>query len=331
MLMHFVAGLIGGVLLLLAGVSMMSSGLKRLGTERLKATLDALAGSVPRAVLASTVLTALCQSSSAVTVLAVGLVDSGAMSLTQAVGVVYGANIGTTVTAHIMTLNIGEYALPVLFTGILLRVVPGGERVRHLGETLAGVGFMFTGLGLLNSGVPLLETHPVYRQILITLGRAPLSSVLAGMLGTMLVHSSSATVGMSIVLARAGLIDLGGAICLMLGDNIGTCITAQIASVGRGASARRTAWSHTLYNVLGVALVLIVLPAFISLARATSADIARQVANSHTLFNLLSALIFVPLTPHYVKLIEMLVPERPKRLCARRRRDHPRPPSFPAT
>lgn len=305
-------GLIGGVALLMYGVESMGDALERAAGDMMRKVLSVLTGTVWRAFVVGTVLTALVQSSTAVTVMTVGFVNARLMSLGQAVGVIYGANIGTTITAQLMAFKLTDYALFILGAGFWFSFFARSERWRNIGRAVMGIGMMFLGMRMLQSGVPLVQNSPVARDLIIRYGNNPLSAVIIGLLATMCVASSATTVGLTMVLAKAGLIGIKGAIGLMLGDNIGTCITAQLASIGTSTAARRTAWAHTLYNVAGVMLALLVLPAFAGMVAATSPDIERQIANSHTLFNVLSAALFLPISRWYVRFLEWLVPE-PKR------------------
>jgi phosphate:Na+ symporter len=312
---ELIFGLIGGTALLMYGVDMMGEGLERVSGPMMKKVLAALTGKVWKAFLAGTILTALVQSSTAITVLSVGFVNAGLMTLRQAVGIIYGANIGTTITAQLMAFSfkLTDIALVVIGIGFVIQFFAKTRRQKDLGQAVMGFGIMFLGLKILNSGVPIIKESPTTRFFFEHYANQPLFAVVIGMVATMLVHSSSATVGLTMVLATAGLINLNGAIGLMLGDNIGTCITAQLASLQAGTSARRTAWAHTLYNIIGVLLAGLVFSLFKDLIAATSPNIAQQVANSHTIFNVLSAVIFLPLTNHYVKFLEWIVPEREKR------------------
>lgn len=305
-------GLIGGVALLMYGVESMGDALERAAGDMMRRILSVLTGTVWRAFVVGTVLTALVQSSTAVTVMTVGFVNARLMSLAQAVGVIYGANIGTTITAQLMAFKLTDYALFILGAGFWFSFFARSERWRNIGRAVMGMGMMFLGMKMLQSGVPLVQNSPVARDLIIRYGNNPFSAVIIGLVATMCVASSATTVGLTMVLAKAGLLGIKGAIGLMLGDNIGTCITAQLASIGTSTAARRTAWAHTLYNVAGVIVALLVLPAFADMVAATSADIERQIANSHTLFNVLSAALFLPISRWYVRFLEWLVPE-PKR------------------
>lgn len=305
----FITGVLGGAALIMFGVEVMGGALERLAGEGLRRALAALTGTVGRAFVAGTGLTALVQNSTAVTVLTVGFVHAGLLPLASAVGIVYGANLGTTATAQLMAFEITDYALLLVAVGFLLRSAAGRRPEGEAGLAVLGLGIAFLGLKVLHGGVGFIRDSETTRQVFLRMSGSPIGAILAGMVATMLVHSSSATIGLAMVLARAGMIDLTAAIALMLGDNIGTCITAQIASLGRSAGARRTAWAHTLFNISTVLMAVVLLPALVSVVKVSAPEIGRQIANAHTLFNLLGALVFLPLTGRFVKLLIWLVPE----------------------
>ena len=264
-------------------------------------------------VITGTLITALVQSSAAVTVITVGFVNSGLMELYQAIGIIYGANIGTTITAQLMSINLTRYAIPILFAGLLIRVFARKRTIRSMGMAITGLGLLFLGINILHSGVPMLRESPIAFNIFSKYGENPYIGLVIGLIATMMVQSSSATVGLTIVLFNTGLISLEGAIGLTLGDNIGNCISAQLASLGASLPARQTAWAHTIYNVFGTLIALILLSPFAWLVKHITflmeQDKTRMVANAHTIFNILSALIFLPFTRHFVKFIKWFVPE----------------------
>lgn len=311
---EFIFGIMGGTALLMFGVDMMSKGLERASGKLMKKLLSILAGNVVTAFICGTILTALVQSSTAITVLTVGFVNAGLMGLSQAVGVIFGANIGTTVTAQLMALslefNITDYALPAIGIGFAISYLSKNATLKSLGRAIMGFGLMFLGLKTLNSGVPFMRENETLSYFFQTYASIPLVGIILGIVATALVQSSSATVGLVIVLGQAGLLNLTSAICIMLGDNIGTCFTAQLASLTGNRNARRTAWAHTFYNAIGVTIAAIFLPVFVNLVEyittyfTPGGDISIKIANSHTIFNLLSAGIFLPLTKYYVKFIE---------------------------
>ncbi len=315
-LLLILGNLLVGSITLTWGVGMMGQGLEQLNTKTMKKILTKYTSNVLSAFATGTVATALVQSSTAITVLTVSLVNGGLLTLTQAVGIIYGTNIGTTITAQLMSfpiMDLGVYALPL---GICIYIVGRKKDLQHIGTTIIGLGFMFLGLKILNFSIPYIRNSQVAYTLFATYGQNPFIGLIVGMIATMLVHSSSATIGLTIVLFNTGLITYPSAIGLTLGDNIGTCITAQIASIGTHVSARRTAWAHTLYNIIGVLIALIFFRPFLQLVTKTTVFLGqsneRLIANTHTLFNIMSALLFLPITPYYVRLIRRIIPDRPK-------------------
>lgn len=319
---ELIFGIIGGTALLMFGVDMMGAGLQKASGEMMRKMLSVLTDKIFGAFLVGAFLTALVQSSTAITVLTVGFVNAGLMKLPQAIGIIYGANIGTTITAQLMAFSfkfkLTEIALPVLGIGFAISQSAKNKTIVSIGDALMGFGIMFLGLKILNQGIPIMKDSETLRFFFENYASIPIIGILLGIIATALVHSSAATVGLVIVLGQAGLIDLTAAICIMLGDNIGTCITAQIASLTGTINARRTAWAHTIFNSVGVIIVAVILPYFvIFIKNATTmiqpnGNIGSQIANSHTLFNLMTALVFLPITKHYVKFLETVI--KPKGL-----------------
>ena len=315
---QLIFGLIGGTALLMYGVDLMGEGLERASGDTMKKILTVLTGKVWSAFLVGIFVTAVVQSSTAVTVLTVGFVNSGLMKLSQAVGIIYGANIGTTITAQLMAFSfkfkLTDIALPVLGIGFFINNISKNRKLRYIGQALMGFGMMFLGLKILNNGVPYMQESEAMRYFFTKYASIPIVGILLGAFATAMVHSSAATIGLVMVLSQAGLLDLQSAIAIMLGDNIGTCLTAQLASMTGNINARRTAWAHTFYNLFGVVLTGLTLPFFMKIVVAatdllhpTKADISVYIANSHTLFNSINALIFLPLTKYYVKLLEKII------------------------
>lgn len=319
---QLIFNLIGGTALLMYGVDMMGEGLEKASGNLMKKMLSILTGNVLSSFLVGTILTALVQSSTAITVLTVGFVNAGLIALPQALGIIYGANIGTTITAQLMALSFNfkltEVALPVLGIGFAISIFSRKKSIKHTGEAIMGFGLMFLGLSILNSSIPFMKENETLRFFFENYASNPIIAVLLGITATALVHSSAATVGLVMVLGQAGLLDLASSIYIMLGDNIGTCITAQLASLTGNINARRTAWAHTLYNIFGVVMVAIVFPLFIkSVVYITNilqpnGGLEAQIANSHTFFNLFSAIAFLPITKFYVKFLETVI--RPKKI-----------------
>ncbi|MDI6618215.1 MAG: Na/Pi symporter [Clostridiales bacterium] len=307
-----VFGVIGGSALLMYGVELMGSSFEKAAGGFIKKTLSIFAGNLLSAFFTGIFITALVQSSTAVTVLTVGFVNAGLMNLNQAVGIIYGANIGTTITAQLMALDITEVSLPLIGIGYIIMISSNKNLFKNTGRGLMGLGMLLLGLRLINSGVPFLKSDPYIINFFRVYGNNTIISLIIGTLLTAAVQSSSAVMGVTMILARYDLISLGGAISLMIGSNIGTCAAAQLAAATGNTASKRAAWAHTLYNIIGGMVAIIAIKPFITLVQLLSPGmpIERQVANSHTLFNVLSAIVFLPVTKYYVRLIENIVPDR---------------------
>jgi phosphate:Na+ symporter len=292
----------------------MSSSLEKANAGRIKKYIAAFTGKVSTAFITGIAVTAAVQSSTAITVITVGLVNAGLMRLPQAIGIIYGSNIGTTITAQLMAFNLTDSCYILLVIGAVFKFTARKNSSKCIASAVIGVGLMFTGLSILNSGVPYIRESETTYRLFKTYGGNPFIGLFLGMIATMLVHSSSATVGITIVLFNSGLINFDAALGITFGDNIGTCITAQLASLGTSVWARRTAWAHTLYNVIGVIVAIILFIPFSNLVQYitfySGQDKTRLVANAHTIFNVLSALLFLPVTKHYVKFIEWIVKDK---------------------
>ena len=308
-LLNFIAG----SFLIIFGVRALGKTLEHAGSKLLGRVMCAFTKNRWTAFTAGIFTTGLVQSSTAVTILTIGFVDAGLMTLQSAVAVVFGANIGTTVTAQLMSFNLAQYAWYILIAGSVfaLGLIP---KLEAAGRALVSVGLLFSGLNILGQSIRLIQGNAAVSAWLMAHANSAPLCLLFGIVVTMLVQSSSATVGMTILLFGSGLMPLESAVALTLGDNIGTCVTAQIASLKSGLAGRRTAWAHTLYNVIGVAVAFALMPQFCALVewftQAVGQDSGRLVANTHTLFNILSAAVFLPLTERYARFIEWIVPER---------------------
>jgi len=311
---QIIFNLVGGTALLMYGVDFMGEGLERAAGKAMKKILSILTSNIYVAFFVGTVITMLVQSSTAITVMTVGFVNAGLMNLTQAVGIIYGTNIGTTITAQLMSLKLTFIALPTVAVGFVLMAFSKKQNIKFIGQSIMGFGLMFLGLKILNSSLPFIQQSETARQMFQQYGHNPFLGIIVGAIATMLVHSSSATVALTISLFSADLIGFSAAIGLTLGDNIGTCITAQMASLKANTSARRTAWAHTLYNVIGVIIAILVLKPFTGIVEWVTYVVLHEpkaflVANTHTLFNVISAIIFLPLTKYYVRFLEWVIPE----------------------
>lgn len=305
---ELIFGIIGGLGLFIYGIRLMGEGLQKAAGDKMRRLLKALTTNPLMGATVGAGVTSLIQSSSATTVMTVGFVNAGLMSLKQAIGVMFGANIGTTITAQIIAFKLTDYALPILGIGFAVHFFSKRRFWKFLGLFLLGFGMLFLGLNIMTGVVKPLGASPMVRQAFLRFSTNPLLGIVTGMIVTMMVQSSSVTVGLVLTLASVGLLDLNAAIPLILGDNIGTCVTAMLASIGTTISAKRTAVAHVMFNVLGTIIVISLLPLYKNLIVLTSSDIARQCANAHTLFNVINAIIFLPMVGLFAKAITKMVP-----------------------
>lgn len=311
-----VFGLIGGLGMFLLGMQIMSEGLQKAAGKRLRRILEIMTSKAILGVLAGAGVTAIIQSSSATTVMTVGFVNAGLMTLRQAIGVIMGANIGTTITAQLlaqtMAFDLGELALPAIGVGFAMSFMAKNKKIKYAGQVLLGFGLLFYGMDTMKEAVRPLRGNPDFINIMATLGQNPFLGILAGIVMTAMVQSSSATIAILISLASAGLLDIHAAIPILFGDNIGTTVTAILATLGTNTNAKRTAVSHALFNIAGTIIFMVALPIYTVIVLRTSSEIASQIANAHTLFNISSTLILLP----FVSLIEKgaikLVPGKPE-------------------
>ena len=309
--MDIIINLMGGLGLFLYGMNLMGDGLQKSAGPKLKRIIELLTSNLIMGVLVGTVVTAIIQSSSATTVMVVGFVNAGIMSLTQAIGVIMGANIGTTVTAQLVSLDINWLAPIALGIGIIIYLFGNKPKHKHLAEILLGFGILFIGMDFMKGAVEPLKEYQGFTDLLLTFGKYPILGLLLGFGITAIVQSSSASMGMLVALAAEGLIPLSAALPILYGQNIGTCVTSLISSVGANINARRAAMMHLIFNVLGTGVFLIFLskPVVSLVTMVNPGNVARQLANTHTLFNIVSVLILLPFTKYIIKLAVKFVPE----------------------
>ena len=313
--------LFGGAALFLYSMDTLTDALQQAAGDTLRQTLARLTAHPLAGVLTGAAVTAVVQSSSAVTVLVLGLVGAGLLTLQRAVPVVFGANIGTTVTAQLLAFRLEDARYLLLVAGLLLWFA-GRGRLHAAGQALFAFGLLFEGIAVMAEAMEPLAAGPVFRQWMAQVRHRPGLGLLAGLGMTLAVQSSSATIAvLQQVAARPGpdggcLLGLAGAIPVLLGDNIGTTVTAVLASVGQSRDAKRLAAAHALFNLSGAAVCWLLLPQFTALVRLVSphgpesAVLARQIANAHTLFNLGCTVLWLPLTPWMVRIVCALVPEK---------------------
>ena len=304
-------GLLGGLAIFLFGMEQMTDALKNVAGSGMKNVLARLTTNRFKAVFAGGVTTAVIQSSSVTTVLTVGFVSAGMMSLQQSIGVIMGAEIGTTVTAQIIAFKITTYALAVVALGFVLQFFFKSEKVRQYGMMILGFGLIFFGMNLMKDAMGPLKSHEPFLDLMESMS-APLLAILVSALFTGLVQSSSATTAVVILLGGEGLISLETSIALVLGANIGTCVTALLASIGKPRVAVQTALIHVSFNVAGVLLWFGLIGYLADFVRTLSDNVPRQIANAHTAFNVGNTLIFISFTPLFARFVQWLVPRRPE-------------------
>ncbi|MGI6128880.1 MAG: Na/Pi cotransporter family protein, partial [bacterium] len=292
----------------LFGVHMMGEGLEKAAGKRLRHILELLTNSPLMGIIVGIGITVLIQSSSAATVMVVSFVDAGLLSLGQAVGVIFGANIGTTITTQLVALNLNELALPAIGIGFLLFFLARQPRGKTLGEVVLGFGMVFLGMNIMSGSVEPLRDNPFFYNLMATMGTHPIIGVLIGAMMTGIIQASSATIGMTIALAGQEIIGLTAAMGLVLGSNIGTTLTALLASVGTSLNAKRAALIHFLFNTIGSIIALPFLKSFVALVQVIGSDLPRQIANAHTLFNIINTIIFLPFMGWLVNFVRALLP-----------------------
>lgn len=304
--------LLGGLALFLYGMQMMSNGLEAAAGNRMKQILERLTSNRLLGVLVGAGITAVIQSSSATTVMVVGFVNSGMMTLRQAVWIIMGANIGTTITGQLIALDVGAIAPLFAFIGVALIVFIKKQKVHHYGLIVAGLGILFIGMEMMSSSMmPLRDSEQFVA--LMTKFENPILGILAGMIFTAIIQSSSASVGILQALASSGLIGLPNAVFVLFGQNIGTCITAVLAAIGTNRNAKRTTVIHLMFNMIGTCIftiLCIVTPLTSVVESFTPDNVAAQIANMHTLFNVVTTILLIPFGTQLAKLATKILPDK---------------------
>ena len=322
---------LGGLGIFLFGMKIMSEGLQKVAGKRMRQILDMVSNNRFIGCAVGTLVTSVIQSSSATTVMLVSFVDAGLMTLVQAIGVILGANIGTTVTAQLIAFKIEAYALPAIAVGVFLKFFLGRRKWIYIGDVLLGFGLVFYGLATMKAGFTPIKENPAFISFFTKFNADDLAGillcVLVGTVVTIMLQSSSATIGITMALASQGILTFEASVALILGDNIGTTITAELASIGTNINAKRAARAHTLFNAIGVLFVILFFPIYIKLVMWLSSslivigppnlmidgerpNIARYIANSHTAFNVVNALLFLTVLPYLAKLATWLTPHK---------------------
>ncbi len=314
-------GLLGGLAIFIFGMNMMSECLQKAAGEKMKSILALLTKNPAMGVLAGALTTAVLQSSSATTVMAIGFVSARLMDLPQAISIILGANIGTTITAQIIAFQISDYIYPIIFGGFAVSFAAKAEKVKNIGQTVFAFGLLFLGIETMGDVMKPLASSAFFIDMIAQVGHIPILGVLAGTFMTLIVQSSSATIAvLQNFASQAGadgvtsMLGLSGAIPILLGDNIGTTITAYFASIGQTKDAKRTALAHCIFNISGCFLFLWLLRpfasfvAYISPAGPQTAVISRQIANAHTAFNIIMTLLWTPFLPYLVRIVQAIIP-----------------------
>ena len=302
-------GLLGGMGMFLYGMEMMSDGMKMTAGNSMRVILEKLTSNKFLAVFVGAFVTMVIQSSSATTVMLVSFVNSGLLNFAQALGVILGSNIGSTVTAQIVAFKVTDYALLLIAFGAMMSLFSKKETVKNLGFVILGFGLLFYGMKVMSDTMKPLRTDPTFNSILTSFEN-PFLGIMAGAIFTALVQSSSATTGIVITLASGGSITLEAGIPLIFGANIGTCVTALLAGLNASRDAKRVAIGHVTFNFLGVLLFCFWIPTFSEIVVKTSDNIPRQIANAHTIFNIMATVIFIPFTGYIAKTIIKFFPDK---------------------
>lgn len=313
-------GLLGGLAVFIFGMNMMSECLQKAAGEKMKTILGILTKNPLMGILAGALVTAVLQSSSATTVMVIGFVSAGLMTLPQAISVIFGANIGTTMTAQLMAFKLSDYIWMIVFIGFIMFFMGKGEKIKNIGQTVFAFGLLFVGIETMGSVMKPLAGSPIFTDLIARVSDIPVLGVLLGTVMTLVVQSSSATIAVLQSFASqpaadgiTSVIGLAGAIPILLGDNIGTTITALLACIGQSKNAKRTAVAHSVFNISGSLIFVWFIPVFAEFVRIISPKgnevdvISRQIANAHLSFNLLNTVIWLPLLPVMVKIVTFLV------------------------
>ncbi|MBE6358248.1 MAG: Na/Pi cotransporter family protein [Lentisphaerae bacterium] len=329
---HTMLNVFGGLAIFIFGMKMMSDGLHHVAGEKMRSILRVFSANSFMAVLSGATVTCVIQSSSASTVMVIGFINAGLLTLAQAVGLIFGANIGTTITAQLVAFKISWIIMPAIILGLLCSFIPR-RRIANWSETILGFGFLFLGMELMSDTLKELSKYEAFEKAFQLFECAPgngsylmpfwalLGAVAVGMIATFIIQSSSACTGIIIALGASGLIDIYTAVALVLGSNIGTTITAQLAALTANRVAKQAALAHTLFNVLGVMIIMLSFlipcsgdPLFFAIIKKLGTGLPRQIANAHTIFNVVTTLILLPFVSVFAKVCEKIIPVKDEKI-----------------
>ena len=307
-------GIFGGLGLFLYGMKLMGDGLENVAGEKLKGILEKITNNKMMGVFVGTIVTAVIQSSSATTVMVVSFVNAGLMSLIQATGVILGSNIGTTITAQMVSFKLEVVAPIFIGIGAILMLVSKKKKIRDIAVISVGFGILFMGMNLMSSSMQPIAELEVFKETIIVMGKYSILGVLVGVVMTAIVQSSSATTSILVALASAGTIDMKIAFPIVLGCNIGTCVTAIIASLTANKTAKKAALLHLLFKIFGT-IIFLPLSAYVIriVAYLTPYNLGRQVANAHTIFNIVITIVVLPISNYFVKFVNKVLPDDEKK------------------
>lgn len=297
-----------GLAIFLLGLCILKSGMNFLKSKSLKRIINQFTYTPFLGLVTGTILTAFLQSSSALTVITISLVDTGLMKLTQALGIILGTNIGTTITGQILAFNLESWSVPLFIGGLFFFVAK--KKYRYISINIIGLSVIFIGMNYMSQAFLFIEDSPLFYYFLNLATQSKLIAILFGIIATALIQSSSAMTGIVLVLAKNHQLDLVTSTAIILGSNVGTCITAILASIGSTANGKRVATSHVLLNLLGVLIFYPFIEEFSKLMTLTSTSLPRQIAHTQTVFNIVSSLAVLPFTNPFAKLLIWLIPEK---------------------
>ena len=306
-----VVEVLGGLAVFIFGIGRLSESLQRLTSNTLKKIINFLAKRSWAAVLMGLTITSVIQSSSATTVMTVGFVNAGLVTLRQAIGIIMGANIGTTITAQIVSFKVESIAYPIIIIGTLMYFFGRKKRIKNTGMAILGLGLIFLGMIVMKNALEPLKENETFKYFLLYFSKNPFAGILVGIVITATLQSSSATIGLLIALASQGLLPLASAVPILMGDNIGTCATALLASIGTTITAKRTALAHLMFNIFGTLVFFILIYGFKIMPfieSITGSSVPHQIANIHTTFNIITTIILFPFIGWYEKFIIKIFP-----------------------
>lgn len=307
---EIVTGVFGGLGLFLYGMKLMSDGLENVAGEKLKGILEKITSSKVIGVLVGTIVTAIIQSSSATTVMVVSFVNAGLMTLTQATGVILGSNIGTTITAQMVSFKLEIIAPIFIGVGSIVMMSAKKKRIKDLAYIALGFGVLFMGMGLMSSSLKPVSNLHIFNEFISVIGKNHFLGVLVGLIMTAILQSSSATTGILVALANTGNIDINVAFPIILGCNIGTCVTAILAGLTANRTAKKAALLHLSFNIFGTILFLPFSDKVVTVVNYLTPDnVARQVANTHTIFNIVITIFILPISKYFVRLVNRILPD----------------------